>query len=348
MTYATDRLHEEIAYVAFHFHWSFEEILDLEVSDYHRQPLFSTRPHLQWELDALTILPASYAGLHVRAQIHPHMAEMLLIGGVPASRVPLLLILLLLAVGLTVWAALQLRREVQFATERANFVANVSHELKTPLTSISGYAETLLTDRPDDETVQKFLGTILGNSRRMHRLVDDLLDLSRIESGHWQPSPARLSAGAAVREAVASFMDRAAEREVTLEAAAPDPDVAFEADPEAVRQVLSNLVDNALRYTPAGGRVTVRAERSDGGVMLSVSDTGSGIPQEHLPRIFERFYRADPSRSREEGGTGLGLSIVRRLCTLYGWDVQVRPGERRGVVATLTFDTASVSPSANT
>lgn len=215
---------------------------------------------------------------------------------------------------------------------RRDFVANVSHELKTPLTSISGYAETLLTDRPDDETVQKFLGTILGNSRRMHRLVDDLLDLSRIESGHWQPSPARMSAGAAVREAVASFMDRAAEREVTLEAAAPDPDVAFEADPEAVRQVLSNLIDNALRYTPAGGRVIARAEQSDGGVVLSVSDTGSGIPQEHLPRIFERFYRADPSRSREEGGTGLGLSIVRHLVESHGGRVSAESALGHGTI----------------
>ncbi len=220
---------------------------------------------------------------------------------------------------------------------RRDFVANVSHELKTPLTSISGYAETLLADKPDDATVQRFLGTILGNSRRMHRLVDDLLDLSRIESGHWQPSPSPLSADAAVRDAVALHLDQATERHVRLEAEGPDSDIEFHADADAVRQVLSNLVDNALRYTPAGGRITVRAEEADDGVLLSVSDTGSGIPLEHLPRIFERFYRADPSRSREEGGTGLGLSIVRHLVESHGGRVSAESTLGQGTVISCWF-----------
>lgn len=220
---------------------------------------------------------------------------------------------------------------------RRDFVANVSHELKTPLTSISGYAETLLTDRPDDATVHKFLETILGNSRRMHRLVDDLLDLSRIESGHWQPSPGPLSAGAAVRDAVALHSDHAADRRVTLTAEPPPSDTIFQADAEAVRQVLSNLIDNALRYTPAGGKVTVHASESDGGVLLSVADTGAGIPQEHLPRIFERFYRADPSRSREEGGTGLGLSIVRHLVESHGGRVSAESTLGQGTIVRCWF-----------
>jgi signal transduction histidine kinase len=220
---------------------------------------------------------------------------------------------------------------------RRDFVANVSHELKTPLTSISGYAETLLTDPPDQATVQRFLGTILANSRRMHRLVDDLLDLSRIESGHWQPSPGPLSAGGAVRDAVGLHADHAAERAVDLKADSPATEIVFQADAEAVRQVLSNLIDNALRYTPAGGSITVRAEDVDDGVRLSVADTGAGIPQEHLPRIFERFYRADPSRSREEGGTGLGLSIVRHLVESHGGRVSAESTLGQGTVISCWF-----------
>lgn len=222
---------------------------------------------------------------------------------------------------------------------RRDFVANVSHELKTPLTSISGYAETLLTDPPDEATVQRFLGTILTNSRRMHRLVDDLLDLSRIESGHWQPSPGSLSAGAAVRDAVGLHADHAAELGVELKPESPATELVFQADAEAVRQVLSNLIDNALRYTPAGGRITVQAQEADDGVLLSVADTGTGIPQEHLPRIFERFYRADPSRSRDEGGTGLGLSIVRHLVESHGGRVSAESTLGQGTVISCWFPT---------
>jgi two-component system, OmpR family, phosphate regulon sensor histidine kinase PhoR len=198
-------------------------------------------------------------------------------------------------------------------TVRRDFVANVSHELKTPLTSISGYAETLTHDRPDAETTHRFLSVILSNAQRMQRLVDDLLDLSRIESGRWQPAPERLEAASVAREVWALLAERAQQRRVRFETViAPDAAVVY-ADPDALRQVLSNLFDNALRYTPPGGSISLETRREDGGVTLRVRDTGSGIANEHLPRIFERFYRADPHRSREEGGTGLGLAIVRHL-----------------------------------
>lgn len=196
---------------------------------------------------------------------------------------------------------------------RRDFVANVSHELKTPLTSISGYAETLVNDAADPDTSRRFLAVILSNARRMQRLVDGLLDLSRIESGGWHPEPERLDTAAIARESWALLADRAAGRQVQFEIAiGPGADRVL-ADPDALRQVLSNLYDNALRYTPAGGRITFRAERQGGGVTIAVRDTGSGITGEHLSRIFERFYRADPHRSREEGGTGLGLAIVKHL-----------------------------------
>ena len=203
-------------------------------------------------------------------------------------------------------------------TVRRDFVANVSHELKTPLTSISGYAETLVNDSPDAETTQRFLEVIAGNARRMQRLVDDLLDLSRIESGSWEPKPQEVDTRSLLGESWSFFTDRAERQGVGFSTEITAGAESVWADPEAVRQVLSNLYDNALRYTPPGGRISVRASREPGGVSLAVRDTGSGIPSQHLPRIFERFYRADPHRSRAEGGTGLGLSIVRHLVEAHG------------------------------
>ncbi len=221
---------------------------------------------------------------------------------------------------------------------RRDFVANVSHELKTPLTSISGYAETLLDDRPDPETSARFLEVILGNARRMQRLVDSLLDLSRIESGSWQPKVEPVGVGAVARETWAGLAARAAQRKVELVVDADDPaPIEAHADADALRQVLTNLLDNALRYTPPGGRITARARRDDGGVTVSVSDTGSGIGGDHLSRIFERFYRADPSRSRDEGGTGLGLAIVKHLIEAHGGRVWAESELGRGTTINTWF-----------
>ncbi|MGB7211114.1 MAG: ATP-binding protein [Gemmatimonadales bacterium] len=201
---------------------------------------------------------------------------------------------------------------------RRDFVANVSHELKTPLTSISGYAETLIADRPEPDVAEQFLQVILNNARRMQRLVDGLLDLSRVESGHWQPMPERLDLASMVREAWDGLGDRIAECDGTLALElAPDTN-SIVTDADALRQVLTNFLDNALRYSRTGAMVVVAAARQDGGTVVSVQDRGPGIPVEHLPRIFERFYRADPSRSRDEGGTGLGLAIVKHLVEAQG------------------------------
>jgi signal transduction histidine kinase len=203
---------------------------------------------------------------------------------------------------------------------RRDFVANVSHELKTPLTSIAGYSETLLSDRTDADTTRRFLEVILANAQRMQRLVDDLLDLSRVESGRWKPSPVATDPAGAAREAWAGLGRRASESGVDLRVDVA-PGLTAYLDPEAARQILTNLFDNALRHTPRGGSVTLSARTDEGGVLLRVSDTGSGIGHEHLPRIFERFYRADPSRARAAGGTGLGLAIVRHLVESHGGSV---------------------------
>jgi signal transduction histidine kinase len=203
-------------------------------------------------------------------------------------------------------------------TIRRDFVANVSHELKTPLTVVRGYAETLRKDEPPPDVRAGFLDTMLANTTRMQRLIDDLLDLSRIESRSWTPKSEHVALGPLAREVWASLGGRGHAGELSFETAiGPRAEQVF-ADPEAVRQILTNVLDNAARYTPAGGRVRVETAREDGGVRLDVRDTGPGIPGEHLPRLFERFYRVDPARSRELGGTGLGLAIVKHLVEAHG------------------------------
>ena len=223
---------------------------------------------------------------------------------------------------------------------RRDFVANVSHELKTPLTSISGYAETLAEGGVDAATQQRFLETIRSNAMRMHRLVDDLLDLSRIESGRWVPRPEATSAAVVARDVLGAVADHAGARGValTLKLAA-DADTIF-CDAAALGQILGNLVDNSLRYTPRGGTITVNTIRTGATITISVVDTGSGIPGEHHDRIFERFYRAEPSRSRAEGGTGLGLAIVKHLVEAHGGSVGVESGLGEGTTIWARFPDA--------
>jgi PAS domain S-box-containing protein len=225
---------------------------------------------------------------------------------------------------------------------RRDFVANVSHELKTPLTSIAGYAETLATEASAGTQTERFAQIILNNAKRMQRLVDDLLDLSRIESGRWQPTPARVDVVSLAGDTWATFADNARERRVEFSTTATGSRE-LTADPDALREVLTNLFDNALRHTPPGGRITVSMDPAPGGVTLAVADTGSGIAPEHLPRIFERFYRADPGRSREEGGTGLGLSIVKHLVEAHGGRVEARSSLGRGTTIRIFFPAVDVA-----
>ncbi len=215
---------------------------------------------------------------------------------------------------------------------RRDFIANASHELKTPLTSITGYAETLLADADtmDAGTRTRFLETILNNARRMQQLVDDLLDLSRIESGRWTPAPVPVALAAAAEESWHLLDTRVTEQQATLTLRLADDAATLHVDPETIRQLFGNLFDNALRYVPVGGRITVHSLRRDNGILLSVADNGSGIPGTDLPRIFERFYRVDPSRSREEGGTGLGLSIIKHQIEAHGGRVWAESALREG------------------
>jgi two-component system phosphate regulon sensor histidine kinase PhoR len=219
---------------------------------------------------------------------------------------------------------------------RQDFVANVSHELKTPLTVVKACAETLLDGAVEDPGARgPFLQQIADQAERLHALILDLLSLARVESGE----QALDLHAVAVRGAVTACLDRhrprAEAKRMTLEAIPPSEETTFWADEEALRQILDNLVDNAVKYTQPGGTVRVRWESGAKNVCLSVQDNGPGIPKRDLPRIFERFYRVDRARSRELGGTGLGLSIVKHLTQAMGGSVQATSELGRGTTFTV-------------
>jgi len=229
---------------------------------------------------------------------------------------------------------------------REEFVANVSHELRTPLSLIKGYVETLLDGAKDDpEVATKFLQTIERNARRLELLIQDLLAISELESGrvklNLQPVPLR----PVVEKVFADFKNRATDRSVTL--VSEIPDLRAQADPDRLEQVLANLVDNAVKYGRTSGTVTVSGRLiEDGKIEISVQDDGPGIPPESLERIFERFYRVDKARSREQGGTGLGLSIVKHIVQTHGGRVwaQSELGKGTNFFFTLPQGQGAVQP----
>jgi two-component system phosphate regulon sensor histidine kinase PhoR len=208
---------------------------------------------------------------------------------------------------------------------RRDFVANVSHELKTPLAAIRGYAETLYDGAlGEPATAARFTERILRQCRRLQALLDDLLTLSRLESLERTPAHEPVDLAAIVHRAVDLVSSAAGEKQVALvleEPPAPLPPVS--GDAEGLERLVVNLLDNAVKYNRPGGEVAVRLAREGGETLLEVRDTGIGIPQDALPRIFERFYRVDKGRAREEGGTGLGLAIVKHVAQAHGGQIEV-------------------------
>jgi signal transduction histidine kinase len=216
---------------------------------------------------------------------------------------------------------------------RSDFVANASHELKTPLTSIRGFAETLLEGDPPPPLKQQFLRAIRDNTLRLQRLVEDLLDLSRLESGGWSAAREEVSVASVAEEAWIPYEERASERGVEFDI---EGDVIAMADPSGLVQIFRNLMENALRHTEEDGHLHVHITTPAPGIAeVAFSDDGEGIPSRALPRIFERFYRADSSRARDIGGTGLGLAIVRHL--VEAMDGEVRAESELGKGTTIRF-----------
>ena len=222
---------------------------------------------------------------------------------------------------------------------RRDFVANVSHELRTPLASLRAMAEALQDGGLEDPGLaRRFLTQMVQEVDRLSRLAEELLDLSVLESGAVRLRKERLRAPALLEEVAERFAPAADRKQIHLSVEAEDLEVV--ADRERVLQALANLVDNALKFTPEGGSVRLRAERRAGGVAFVVEDTGPGIPAEHLSRIFERFYRVEPSRARRSGGAGLGLAITKHIALAHGGRVEATNLPEGGARFTLLLPAA--------
>jgi two-component system, OmpR family, phosphate regulon sensor histidine kinase PhoR len=231
---------------------------------------------------------------------------------------------------------------------RRDFIANVSHELRTPLTSIQGYTETLLDTIPDETaSTREFLEIIRKNTVRMSRLTEDLLTLARVESGETRFETEPVPPVELLHDAEESFREIARGHGVDLQimdshngSGTVESLPLVLADREAIHQVFANLIDNAMKYGRGGGRVELGARAAQRGIEFYVKDFGAGISSEHLPRLFERFYRVDKARSRESGGTGLGLAIAKHIMRAHGGAIRAESELNHGSTFVFTLPTA--------
>jgi two-component system sensor histidine kinase ResE len=221
---------------------------------------------------------------------------------------------------------------------RKDFLANVSHELRTPLSMMQGYTEALLDEFGDDPVQRRELTEIIHDETlRMKRLVTDLLDLAKLESGQFQMSLEKEDITSIVRKVARKFQTLALDRGIDLQAVLPAGAIYVLADVDRLEQVFTNLLDNAIRHTSSGGQVTLSVSASKSHAQVRVSDTGSGIPEEDLPYIWERFYKADKARTRGSSGTGLGLAITRHIVLEHKGDIIVESVEGQGTTFTVSI-----------
>lgn len=223
---------------------------------------------------------------------------------------------------------------------QAEFVSNAAHELATPLTSISGFAETLLDDDfKDPEASHHFINIIYQEAQRMNRLMKGLLELARLDSRHGRTKVKRVpvSVNETLERTGRLLQDKAAGKSQTLQVEPSDENLLVSAAPELFNQIIYNLTENAVKYTPKGGTILVRSEKDGDKVKITVKDNGIGISPSDLPRIFDRFYRVDKARARKSGGNGIGLSLVKFLVELFGGKIEVQSALGEGTVFTLTF-----------
>jgi two-component system phosphate regulon sensor histidine kinase PhoR len=228
-------------------------------------------------------------------------------------------------------------------TVRRDFVANVSHELRTPVAVIRANAETLLAGAKNDPQIAgKLIDGLHRNAERLARILADLLDLSRLDAGQYRLETSCVSVRSVYEQSLTAVETQAQKRNIEIHVEIAD-EIRVKADPKALDQILVNLIDNGVKYTQADGHVWVEAKQLDDAVRIEVRDDGPGIADKHRARVFERFYRADPSRSREAGGTGLGLSIVKHLVESMSGEVGVEPNTPRGSIFWLRLPKAESS-----
>ncbi len=318
------------------------DAIDLEVSDRHGRPLFTSRRDVSWDRRSRNMLPEAFAEMHVAAQIRPSVAGALLIGGTPASRIPLLLGLLALALGLTVLAALQLRREARFATERSDFVANVSHELRTPLAQVRLVLDTLRLGRDTDPAVRASALDLADREvLRLQHLVEGLLRFARGARRDETPRVAT-DAAAEARQVAREFAPLAAPRSITIQVTGVE---SFPATLRrgALRQVLLNLLDNAVKYGRDGAPVVIDVARdAGGGLRLSVTDAGPGVPAAERERIWRPYARGREATARAAGGSGIGLTVVREIARDHGGEAWVEDAPGGGAAFIVTIPGGAV------
>jgi signal transduction histidine kinase len=309
-----------------------DSLLVLEVRRADGGLLFTEGQHPDYRLAARDTAPVEAASLVTTVALRPDVASLLLIGGVPSSRLPMLLMLFGASVAVAGLALVQLRRSRDLARLRTQFVASVSHELRTPLAQISMFSETLLLGRersPDER--QHFLSVIFREARRLRNLVESVLRFSRAEAGAGLPrAPAEpRDVAEEARDAVRTFSPLAAAAGVAVRTDLAEGSVAL-VDPDALRQVLLNLLDNAVKFGPEGQSVTVGVARANGDVVVSVADEGPGIPPAERRKVFAPFARGAQSHARSVPGAGIGLAVVAELVAAHSGRVWIDdpPGGR--------------------
>jgi signal transduction histidine kinase len=275
-------------------------------------------------------LGAEYGGLKASATLNPAVAQRLVIGGLPRSRIPLLLGLLGLTAGLVAVSLRQLRKEYELATLRSDFVSGVSHELRTPLAQIRMFTETLALGRVrSPEEAQRALDIVVRESQRLSHLVDNVLQFSRAERGNIHLAPESTRLDALLTEVVDAFHPLARARQVSLQLRS-DAAITATVDPAALRQVVLNLLDNAIKYGPAGQSVAVHLALENGHATISVEDQGPGIPRDACELVWRPYWRLPRERESAVGGSGIGLAVVKDLVGRHGGSVVVGDGANGG------------------
>jgi signal transduction histidine kinase len=292
--------------------------------------LWQSRPATWGEVRAEESFGAAASGLTTHVELRPEAVPWLLRGSLPASPQPLLFALMLLTTGVVGIAFLQMRRQHTLSRMRADFVSGVSHELRTPITQIRLFTDLLLGGRlRTDQERQHSLQLIDREARRLTFLVERILDFGRSERGVLSVNRARVDAGPILREALEGFEPVARARGMVLRVEL-EPDLWAPLDAYALRHLLLNFLENAVKYGPTGQIIWVGAERRGESLRVWVEDAGPGIPPDERRRVWDPYYRLDRPTDRVVGGSGIGLSLVRDLVVAHGGRAWVEDGERRG------------------
>jgi signal transduction histidine kinase len=320
------------------------EVLSVQVLGPAGDTLFASEPQYASDFTATEHISDQHAGLAVEVALRFESADALIIRGLPPSRLPLLLGLLILAGGLVAAAIFVLRREMEFAQLRADFVSNVSHELRTPLAQIRMFAETLLLGRvrSDDER-RRGLEIIDKEARRLSHLVANILAFSRAERNGTRLNIEPTELSPQLSEVLDAFAPLASAKGVTIRGE-PVGDVVAEVDASAVRQIILNLLDNAVKYGPEGQTVTVGMEQAVGRVKLWVDDEGPGVPREKWTDIWKPFSRLNRENENAVAGTGIGLSVVRELATQHNGRAWVEDSPGGGARFVVELPAAAPEP----